>query len=493
MEESLPPKPDKDLPRIFIVGLGQTGRELLFQLKGSVRLVGIDLKEEKLARAREFLKDEVELVLSDGTSRLTWERLGLKPEEAVVAICGRDDINLEVCRVAKEYFGVKRMLAVSITAEREEEYQSARIEVVSRGKVLAGMLKNLLLQDYQVAIEIGLGEGEIIETTILPGSPAVGKTVGFFRARSWRIGAVYRGGELLLPQPELRLQAQDKVLLIGDTRILPGIAEFFRMGEPEFPLQFGSRIALLPWLNQEKIDILLKEANYFGKFTKARSLLIFSRPEQAHEDQKLAESLCAESLLRCYPAWLEEPESEEWLKMLRAQDVGLVLLPEVKQNWLRRINLLKSFVLELINRVNLPVLISRGTVPYERILLPVIAGSNLRRLTELAIDIARQFEARLEALTVTEPSFSIGQERIEEEKRALHRVEELCSLYRLPVITHHREGNPIREISFHSKDYQLLIIGHRRRKWLLPRIDVAMEIISRAPCSVMVFPFEKER
>ncbi len=492
MEESPSPK-EKELPRIFVVGLGQTGREFISQLRGLVRLVGIDLDQEKLSRLRKQVGEELELVLSDGTSRLTWERLGLKPEDTVVAICGRDDINLEVCRVVKEYFGVKRRLAVSVTAEREEEYQSAGIEVITRWKALAGMLKNLLFQDHRVAVEIGLGKGEIIETTILPGSPAVGKTVGFFRARSWRIGAVYRAGELLLPQPELRLQAKDKILLIGDARILPGIAEFFRMGEPEFPLQFGSRIALLPWLEQENIDQLLKEANYFGKFTKARSLLIFSRPEQAHQDQKLAESLCSESLLRCYPAWLEEPGSEEWLKMLRAQDVGLVLLPEVKQNWLRRVNLLKSFVLELINRINLPVLISRGTIPYQRILLPVIAGSNLRRLTELAIDVARQFEARLEALTVTEPSFSIGQERIEEEKRALHQVEELCSLYRLPVITHHREGNPIREISLHSRDYQLLIIGHRRRRWRLPRIDVAMEIISRAPCSVMVFPFEEER
>jgi len=482
----------EELPKVFVVGVGQTARELIFRLQGLVQLVAIDLNEEKLSRLKSQLGEEIGYYLGDGTSRITWEKVGLKANDIVVALCARDEINLEVLRVVKEHFGVERRVSLAITAERFSEYQKAGIEVVGRAKALAGILENLILRDHRVAVNIGLGEGELIEVPILPSSPAVGKTVSFFRARSWQICAVYREGGVLLPQPELRLRAGDKVLLVGNPRILSGIAEFFRMGEPEFPLQFGSKIALLPWLNEEKVSVLLKEANYFAQNTKAKSLLIFSRPERAHQDQKLAEKICSESYLRCYPAWIEEFEIKEGLKMLKAQDVGLVVVPEVKLGWIRRINLLSNFLLDLINQINLPVLVSKGTLPYNRILLPVTSRSSPKRIAELAIDLARQFTARLEVLTVTEPSFSIGKERLEEEKRVLHQVEELCGLYRLPLTAHHREGNPIREIERMSKDFQLMIIGHRRKKPLLPRIDIAVELISRSPCSTMLLPFSRE-
>ena len=62
-------------------------------------------------------------------------------------------------------------------------------------------------------------------------------------------------------------------------------------------------------------------------------------------------------------------------------------------------------------------------------------------------------------------------------------------MYHVDIRTVVFEGNPIVEIEKASADYDLMVLPFRRgHKAFLTRPDVALNLLHRARCSVMVMP-----
>lgn len=479
-------------PRVFVVGLGQTGRELIYRLMSKVRVIGLDVEEEKLSRFKVDPEEAgVKLVSKDATSRLTWEELELAPSDTVVVVTRRDQVNLEVCRIASQDFHVKRLLGLIHSASRAAEYSAAGIETVIRAEVFASFMESRVLKDRRTAMNVGLGKGEIMEVPILPGSPVVGRPLSSFRARPWLVGAIYRQDRLIVPHGHTVIQEGDRVVIIGEPHILSGIGDFFKMGEPEFPLQYGPRIGVVA--TSEKSDdhhALVSESHYLAANTKATAMVMLTLPGGPEPDVDAAERICEGTDLSCEPAYLQDEEHTPWPRQLQTQDFGCLVLEDRQLGFLHRLGILRSLLLRVLEEAEYPILISKGSHPYESILVPVAIQSNPVRVAELAINLARLFDSRLDAVTITEPVFAAGEDAVEEQKGVLDRVEELCALYRLPIKIHHREGNPIREIVEQSAGYDLLVMGHRQgRRPFWPRLDLCIEIMARVSCSVMIMPF----
>ena len=92
-----------ELPRVVIVGAGQTGRELARQLAGERRVVVLDTDQQKLDRLRsEATGQSFETLLRDGTSALALKAAAGDGAEWVIAATDQDTVNIEVCRVAAE-------------------------------------------------------------------------------------------------------------------------------------------------------------------------------------------------------------------------------------------------------------------------------------------------------------------------------------------------------------------------------------------------------
>jgi Trk K+ transport system NAD-binding subunit/nucleotide-binding universal stress UspA family protein len=494
--DSLPAEEEnsKSRRRVFIVGLGQSGRELVLRLQDAFDVVAVDVNNEKVEILRATAKEEVKALVKDGTSRITWQKLGLCSEDLVVAVTRRDDVNLEVCRVAGEYFGVKRRFATANTLARLEEFHQAGIETISRPHVIAASIGSLILQEYKPAVNIGLGAGEIVEVQVLKTSAIVGKKLKSFRAQPWLVAAVYREGKLIVPHGDTIIREGDRVVLVGDPQILPTVADFFRIGEAEFPLQFGTRIALVLWTGAPpEPSSLLDESAYVIEHSRARGMLVVSPPGAAPEQIDLAKKACEQAKQRCAMLPFVEARSMGLSQLLEARDAGCLVLSYPGLGFFHRLGFRKHFFIQLLEEGEIPLLVARGSFPYKRILLPVEISSQPVRAAEVAIDLARLFNAQLEAVTVTPPVFSVGKEKVEEQKQVLTQVERLCSLYRVPVRVHHLEGNPIHEVVNLASEFQLVMIGYgQRRKRGLPGLDLSLEIMHRAPCSVMMLPYSGE-
>ncbi len=227
-------------PRVLIAGAGQTGRALSARLAAlwDVVLIEIEPLKEPLAEGVTFHQ-------GDATSALVVRQAGMEGAEAAIAVTDRDDVNLEFCRLAREIYKVPRVLSSARRGDQLAAFEQMGALAISRPDSLVSTLQSRLERVKRTTADVGLGRGEILEVTVLPNSPVIGKSMLDLSPQAWLVAAIYRRGELVVPHGLTRVEEGDRVLLVGDPALLPAIADYFRAGESEFPLQFGKFIGLV--------------------------------------------------------------------------------------------------------------------------------------------------------------------------------------------------------------------------------------------------------
>ncbi|MDG7115624.1 universal stress protein, partial [Streptococcus pneumoniae] len=90
-----------------------------------------------------------------------------------------------------------------------------------------------------------------------------------------------------------------------------------------------------------------------------------------------------------------------------------------------------------------PVLVSRGSHPYKRILVAVSPSPGSMRAAELAVDVARKLEAELTAIAVEPPDFVVGEEYKKQLQDTLEAVKSKAHLYGRRLETRLVPGNPV--------------------------------------------------
>src|SRR3989304_4620675 len=127
--------------RAIVVGARGATRELLRRLseRWTVTLVGIDqglLDRPKAVR-------DVEIILGDGSSRVTLERARLAEADALVAATADDRVNLEICRLAIEA-GMVRVAAVAADPAHLSQYREVGVAAFAPDSLMARRLENIL-------------------------------------------------------------------------------------------------------------------------------------------------------------------------------------------------------------------------------------------------------------------------------------------------------------------------------------------------------------
>jgi trk system potassium uptake protein TrkA len=95
---------------VIIVGAGKVGWNLARELIGKDREV--TLIERNHDRFR-VVEQELEHVVQYGDATELWvlERAGIQRADLVIAVTGDDEDNILICQVAKEKYGVQRIVA----------------------------------------------------------------------------------------------------------------------------------------------------------------------------------------------------------------------------------------------------------------------------------------------------------------------------------------------------------------------------------------------
>ena len=446
--------------KLIIVGAGEVGRELLKRLQKEWNIVVIDQDEEKLKKIVEILNSEsmnrVLLLQGDGTSKLMLKKAGIEEATAFTACTGDDEVNLEACRLAKE-FDVPTIYAVSNSTEHDHLYEREGINYINKAVATASLLERQIESGVVAPTNIGLGQGEIIEVSVMPTSIIAGYPVGKFSSRRWRIVAIFRGDKLILPKPRTIVKPGDRVLIVGDPKILKYIAGLIKSGEPQFPLQFGvEEVIFLP----EEREEVIRDGKYFYENTKVQKVSIYYCKEFKKTTAELFNHL-KKGEVKTKKLRLCE---KEFFNEVKGESFGLIVMPDRYREFPLNLGI-KTLPVLIAEETLSPVMVARGTTPVERILVPVSGSFSSLRALEVGIELSLMLGAKLSALYVA------TSENDQKANQLREKITKLSHMYKTPIEFIKRVGNPIREFAKESRNYSLAVIGARKGRkvnWFSP-------------------------
>jgi Trk K+ transport system NAD-binding subunit/nucleotide-binding universal stress UspA family protein len=443
--------------RVVIVGAGGTGYELASRLGPRHQILLVDNRADCLEKYGPVIEPDktavaaagqtgITCVRGDGSSRLVLQALH-SPEWtcALVAVAGNDEVNLEVGRLGRAV-GFDPVIAVQHEDQYADRYAVEQVTAINRSDLLADQVERSLQHKGAVVPSgIGLGRGELVEIRLVRTSPILDRPLKNLAPHRWRVAAVFRDNELIVPTGNTTLQVDDRVLLVGDPGILPSVAEYLRMGTPQFPRPYGANVVILEFEGSD--DALRQEAEGLARATGAAHLVRGT---------------------------------------LDAEGIGVLVTRPAGRSVVARILGLLGQDAELCDHVRAPILFARGTHPYKKILLPVSSSEICIPAAEMAIDITRQLGGSLTAVNVDLPRYISGLSE-EDIHREVVPVKKLCELYEVPLSYRHREGNPVRGLLDEAASHDLVVMARRhgrRDNFFDP--DVALRIVRQAACSVIV-------
>jgi trk system potassium uptake protein len=214
------------LVHIVIMGCGRVGSSLALQLVRREQSVAV-IDQDPLAFRRLGEDFTGKTIKGVGFDRETLISAGVEDADAFAAVSSGDNSNIIAARVARETFGVERVVARIYDPKRAEVYERLGIPTVATVPWTASRLLKSVLGDY-TAEAWRDPSGAVAMLHVTPHEGWVGHTVTDFEsATGSRVGLVTRFGVGQLPKPDLVIQAGDSlhVLTAEDhVVVLRGIA-----------------------------------------------------------------------------------------------------------------------------------------------------------------------------------------------------------------------------------------------------------------------------
>lgn len=201
--------------KIAIAGAGNVGR---FMAKDLLRLghtvILIDQDGDKIHRHRHRIP--VTWVQADATEPLTLQGAGLSTCDVMVAATGDDKVNLVSSLLAKQEFGIRRVVARVNHPNNEWLFNESWgvDESVSPPHLLTSLVEEaVVVGDLVTLLRLEQGKVSLVELTLAESSPAVGKVLGELTLpRDAVITAIIRSGHVVVPRYETPLMVGDEIL-----------------------------------------------------------------------------------------------------------------------------------------------------------------------------------------------------------------------------------------------------------------------------------------
>ena len=429
----------------------------------------------------------------DATSRFVLEdaRGDVRQAVALVAATGDDRRNLEVCRLARE-LQFNPIVGIVLDPARAAEYEALGARAVVRAQILGNVVEQALRYDgLVIASSVGQGRGEIIEFVVLPSSPAIGVPLAELNAEGWRIAAIYRQGDLVIPTGETAIAAEDRVLLIGEPDILSHVAEQLRIGVPQFPLRHGNTIlAYLP-AGSRDMDAVDREALQLLQRTRAHACVRLIEGTKLSRTTIEAQPVAASSqsprhLTRTLEdQTLDGDELVQHFAQIRQRRPGVLVMAKPRRSLMDRLLGRPGLAGQMCNGVACPVLFCAGRQSYARVVLPLQPGITDLTLADAAIDLARMLLLPFCLVRVALPSFLEARDK--QDERVATEIIRRSRLYGVRIDEVQMEGNPVRELRRLLRPDDICVVARRRTtRDSFTSPDVALRLLSSS-CSCLVY------
>lgn len=205
--------------KIIILGAGSVGRYMATQLDASGHTVVI-VDNDASAVARVTNSAGVTAVFGDACEIDVLRNAGAPEADVVAAVTGDDEDNLVISLLAKQEFGVPRVVARVNNPNNEWMYNDMwGVDVaVSTPHLLTGLVEEAVNEGSLVRLmSFSNGTAGLSEVTLAVGSPAINSTIGGLSLpREALVVAVLREGRIVAPAPDTVLHAHDEVMVLSN-------------------------------------------------------------------------------------------------------------------------------------------------------------------------------------------------------------------------------------------------------------------------------------
>lgn len=178
-----------------------------------------------------------------------------------------------------------KTLQISILGEIPLQGNDKQLLMISEALVLSGKLFEKFPNVPRTAKYIGLGQGEIMQISVPFGSPYAYRSVGVIKQKKWKIVAIYRSEELILPKYSTTILPNDSLLLIGEPNTLREIYHRIKEEFGQFPTPFGRDVVMYFDLSHSKnLEECIHQTLWlFSHFKNKRLHLCFFNPASIEE------------------------------------------------------------------------------------------------------------------------------------------------------------------------------------------------------------------
>lgn len=169
-----------------------------------------------------------------------------------------------------------RIVLVNQWDDPEVGKDQDNITMVQSDGLIAAHLYDQLPNVPLVAQNVGLGQGEIMEVHIPFGSSYAYRHIGTIVQHKWKIAALYRDEQQILPTHTTMIRPNDTLLILGKPIVLNGVYKTINKRVGLFPEPFGKNIYLILDLRHDQKNALLylKQSIYFVEKLEEKSLYI---------------------------------------------------------------------------------------------------------------------------------------------------------------------------------------------------------------------------
>jgi trk system potassium uptake protein TrkA len=215
---------------IVVVGAGKVGWNLARELIGKGNEVTvIESDPSRFAMVEEELEHAAQY--GDGSELWVLERAGVARAEMVIAVTGDDEDNILICQVAREKYGVERVIARCNNPRNLQHFELLGIKpAISATDLILRLIEHEVPRyGFLHLLDLPQERLEIIEIEVAEGSPAAGAMVKDLGLPDGSLAiAILRHGAGFVPLSDSVIEAGDEVLIVLDTGLEAKITERFQ-------------------------------------------------------------------------------------------------------------------------------------------------------------------------------------------------------------------------------------------------------------------------
>lgn len=212
---------------IMIVGCGRVGSQLALLLSQEDHNVTIIDKNQDAFKRLGVTFNGI-AAAGNGFDEKLLKELKIDRQDAFVSVTSGDNTNLMASQIAKKMFNVPRVIARVYDPERADIYRRLGLDIISGTILVAAMIRDKIIENRFTSYLVETGELGVIE--IIVNGNLRGKKAGeLSMPDAFLVVAIERKKKVIIPQPDTRLELNDKVMGVVRTSSLQKVKDSFKL------------------------------------------------------------------------------------------------------------------------------------------------------------------------------------------------------------------------------------------------------------------------